>query len=118
MIVLKDLRINPKGRGSVAREELRRAISHLETVIIRSARVLCETGAVGYDLSVVEAFALLRKRETSLQLVEMASDTLCSMSMIRAAGNERITELLKDVVHVSNEFDALCVRHHMAMTKA
>lgn len=118
MIGLKDLRIDPKGRGSVAREELRRAAQHLDTVVVRSARILCETGAVGYDLSVVEAFALLRKREINLPLVEMASDTLRAISSLKSPGSDRITQVLEDVVHVSNEFDALCVRHEMAMKKA
>lgn len=116
MIRIEDLRLAPKGRGSVAREELRRAAQHLDTVVVRSARILCEIGAVGYDLSVVEAFALLRKREINLPLVEMANDTLRAISGLRSPSAERVTQLLEDVVLISNELDHLVDEYRRAQS--
>ena len=109
MITIHDLRIPPQKRGqSTAREEMRRAALHLETVVLRTARIACNTGAPGYELSLLEALKALRGVDhVSLALVSDADQLLRNIGPGHNRSRARVTELLEDVVRVANALDEI-----------
>lgn len=113
MITINDLRIPPQKRGqSTAREEMRRASLHLETVVFRTARTTCNTGAPGYDMSLIEALKALRRVDhVALALVSDADQLLRSIGPGHNRSRARVTELLEDVVRVANALDEISQKH-------
>ena len=91
------------------KEEMRRAALHLEGVVIRSAHTLYNAGQKGYTLTLVEALILLRNKNVAKSLLGEADALIVTLNGARLSGENRLVDVLTDVVRVANSLDALCI---------
>lgn len=108
MVTIEDFRLPRIGKTRPVREELRRASLHLQEVVVRTAHTLGNVGEPGYHMTLVEALKVLKASPSvSVMVYSDVNVLLQQIGLSHARTADRHSQLLEDVVHLSNILDTI-----------